>query len=94
MKDFLGNYGYSLIEKRASHYEHKNALRREMLRPFTPFHIANIKPFADSGVNHAVVMNAKGRFLDPAGHPDKEIRNVYEIDIILGIFPLGFSIAK
>ena len=84
--DFLGNKGFSMIQKEATRWSKKDFARTEMLRPFAPIHILKIKITADAGLLHWVVMTKKGSLLCPLGYSDEETRKSYLIDKIVGLY--------
>lgn len=83
--NYLGDNGFSIIHKAASHYNHKDFAREELLRPFAPVHIICTKPLFDSQ-HHAMVMDAKGKIYDPAGRTEDEVKTDYAVVECIGLF--------
>lgn len=84
--DFLGDKGFSTVEKVVTRYNRKDFAREEMLKPFAPAHLVKVKINADSSLFHWVVMTDKGKFLCPLGHDDAYTRNSYWIFKVVGLW--------
>lgn len=84
--DYLGDFGYSIVEKKIRNWNTKDFAKKEMLRPFAPVHIVSVKQFFDGNKSHVVVMTDKGKILCPNGATDKQIRECYLVDQIAGLY--------
>jgi hypothetical protein len=83
---YLGDAGCSVLYKNLMNWNEKDFARKEMFRPFAPAHILCIKQLYDATIYHAVVMDAKGKIYDPAGHTDKEVKSWYLLDEVIGVY--------
>lgn len=83
--NYLANEGLTIVRKTVPGYAHKDSAREEMMRPFAPMHIINIRPLYDSDY-HVVVMTADGHLYCPGGMTEDEIRNAYMVDEVIGIY--------
>jgi hypothetical protein len=84
-KDFICDYGFSVIEKRGGGYIDLDEHNKRMMTPFAPVHIVTVKQFIDAKINHCVVMNSKGKIYDPS---DKSRDKVfyYSVEHVMGFF--------
>jgi hypothetical protein len=84
--DYLGNKGYSIVQKEITHWGEKDFARKEMLKPFAPVHLVRVKINADSGLLHWIVMTAKGKLICPMEFTESSVRNSYLILKIVGLY--------
>jgi hypothetical protein len=84
--DFLGEHGFSVIEKSGTRYLDLAAHNRRMMQPFAPIHLVSVQQFVDKPkTTHCVVMDAKGKIYDPADKNAKDIL-YYSVHSVLGFF--------
>ena len=55
-------------------------------KPFADIHILTVQAFADSGCNHVIVMDKRGRVFDPDDAKTKDLSQYYSIVRVLGLF--------
>ena len=86
MVEYLADHNMTVVLKTLLSYATKDSARDEMMRPFAPIHIINLKQFCDSPDDHVVVMTADGHLYCPGGMTEDEIRNAYMVDEVIGIY--------
>jgi hypothetical protein len=87
--EYLGDLGYSVIQKGIIYYNHKDSLKDEIIKPFAPVHIVSIKLKIDS-TWHFVVMDINGKFFCPGEICHDDIRDAYYIQEVIGIYPSNY----
>src|SRR5687768_5081497 len=63
-RDYVCDKGFSSIEVISHGHTRLADSNKRMARPFADVHIAVVQPHADSDVNHAVVVDKRGRVYD------------------------------
>lgn len=84
--EYLADAGFSVIKKEVVFFNEKDDGRKELLKPFAPVHIVSIKQYFDLNKTHAVVMDAKGKLICPHGMSDAELRKVYRVEEVIGLY--------
>lgn len=93
-KDFICEHGYSVIERRGTHYLDVRSHNQRMMVPFAPVHIVTVRQYIDLPKHsHAVVMDAKGRIYDP-GDKDAQTIIYYSVEHIMGFFDDRQTVAR
>lgn len=83
---FVCEHGFSAIELVARNYSNVPATNQRMARPFAEIHIVNVQPRADSELNHAIVMDKRGRVYDPDNPDRKDLSHYYCIVRVMGFW--------
>lgn len=87
MMQWLADAGFAIILKEVQFYNHVNDARDEMLKPFALVHIVSLKQYVDSKLNHAVVMDSKGKLIDSDPKiTDKIMRSVHYVQWVIGLY--------
>lgn len=85
--EYLTDLGFGVITKEIFDVHPRNALDKEMLKPFADAHIVGVFQFADTQESHAVVMTKDGEILCPSGQPAEDLlKGIYFVDKVIGIF--------
>ncbi len=85
-REFVCDAGFSAVEAIAYGIETVSASNKRMARPFADIHIISVQPFIDSEVNHAVVMDKRGRIYDPDNPKRRDLSHYYYIVRVQGFF--------
>ncbi len=83
---YVCDQGFSAIEILAHGYNDVASTNKRMSRPFAEVHIVTVQPFADSTINHAIVMDRRGRVFDPDDPKSKDLTQYYSIIRVQGYF--------
>jgi hypothetical protein len=83
---YLADCGFQIIYKKVDFFNDIKFGRDELLKPFAPVHIVNVKQYFDAGSGHSVVMDKKGKIFCPNEVDEEEIKNAYCIDDVIGIY--------
>ena len=83
---FVCDQGFSSIEAISHGYHSLSDSNKRMARPFADVHIVSVQPFADSEINHAVVMDKRGRVYDPDRPDIKNLSAYYYIVRVSGFW--------
>lgn len=83
-RNYIASQGYSVVSKTAAFYSKVKENNSRMLKPFAPVHLVRVKIFANSKMNHLVVMDSKGRVFDPSEESVKSLAEYYEIIEVIG----------
>lgn len=83
---YLSDHGYSVIEKLSHAWMDLHQQNARMVIPFAPLHWVDVKQYANSPLDHAVVMDAKGRVYDPSAEENKNLNAYYQVRSIMGLF--------
>ena len=83
---FVCDHGFSTIEAIAHGITIQADSNKRMARPFADVHIVSVQPFADSEINHAVVMDRRGRVYDPDRPDIKSLSAYYYIVRVQGFW--------
>jgi hypothetical protein len=85
-RSFVCDQGFSSIEAISHGYHSLADSNKRMSRPFADVHIVSVQPFADSDMNHAVVMDRRGRVYDPDKPDIKSLAAYYYIVRVQGFW--------
>lgn len=85
-RTFVCDQGFTAIELLQYGYSNLASTNRRMNRPFADIHIVSVRPFADSKLNHAVVMDKRGRVYDPDSPQKKSLAEYYSIVRVTGFW--------
>lgn len=83
---YICDHGFSVIEVTSHGYQDVHASNARMSLPFAEIHVVTVQPFADSQLNHDVVMDSRGRVFDPEQPKVKDFSHYYAIVCVLGLF--------
>ena len=83
--DYLEREGCSTIHKQIVGGGHRFA-RKELSRPFAPVHIVQVSHFIDADCDHAIVMTARGRIIDPGRNNYTSLDYFYAVNQTVGIW--------
>lgn len=83
---FVCDQGFSSLEMISHGYSELAASNKRMNRPFADVHIVSVQPFADSEMNHAVVMDKRGRVYDPDRPEKRSLTEYYYIVRVTGFW--------
>lgn len=87
-REFITDHGFQAITKEVAAFHTTETSNREMLKPFAPIHLVEMKPWPDHGSWHAAVMDSKGKLYDPSGEPDKTVRKAHYISKVTGFWKI------
>lgn len=85
-RGFICDQGFSAIEVLQHGYCGLQAANKRMNRPFADVHLVSVQPFADSKINHAVVMDKRGRVYDPDRPEKRSLTEYYSIVRVTGFW--------
>ncbi len=85
-RGFICDHGFAALEMIAYGTTDVRASNERLRRPFADVHIVSVLPKADSKMNHALVMDARGRIYDPGLPKNKSFDDYYYIVSVLGFF--------
>lgn len=85
-RDFILEHGFSAIEVTPSTYKNVPTINKRLSKPFADIHFVSVQPFADSEVNHAIVMDKNGRVYDPEDPKCKDLSRYYCIVSVIGFW--------
>lgn len=91
-REFITDFGYQAITKESVCYHTVTSSNREMLKPFAPVHLVEMKPWCDRETWHAAVMDSKGKIIDPSGEPHSSIIKVHYISKVTGFWKVDAKI--
>ena len=83
-RDYILEHGFSAIEVIPSTYKNVPTINARLSKPFADVHIVTVQSFADSDLNHAVVMDKRGRVFDPDNPKRKDLSHYYCIVRVQG----------
>lgn len=85
-REFICDQGYSAVEAISRGYQNLNASNKRMARLFADVHIVSVQPKVDSRLNHAIVMDKRGRIYDPEDPKRKDLSHYYYIVRVTGFW--------
>ena len=85
-REFVCDQGFSSVEATARGYNNLAGSNKRMSRPFADVHIVTVQPKVDSRLNHAIVMDKKGRIYDPENPKIKDLSDYYYIVRVTGFW--------
>lgn len=85
-REFVQDRGFSAIEVLSRGYNNLNSSNKRMARPFAEVHILSVCPKVDSKMNHAIVMDRRGRIYDPEDPKRKDLSHYYHIVRVTGFW--------
>jgi hypothetical protein len=85
-REFVCNEGFSAIETLSRGYNNLASNNKHMARPFADVHIVTVQQKVDSRLNHAIVMDRKGRIYDPENPKLKDLSHYYYIVRVTGFW--------
>lgn len=85
-RSFVCDHGFSCVEAISHGYGSLAQSNKRMARPFADVHIVSVQPKADSEINHAVVMDRRGRVYDPDRPEIKSLTDYYYIVRVTGFW--------
>lgn len=84
---FVCEHGFTSIDKQAYGYMDVRVNNKRMLQPFGQIHIVRFTQFIDRKEGHAVVMDSKGKIIDPdTKDPYDPLKVHYSVDRVLGFW--------
>src|ERR1051326_703414 len=85
-RDYVLEHGFSGIEVIPARYNNVPLTNARISKPFAEVHILSVQPRADSDLNHAIVMDKRGRVYDHDPPQHKNLSHYYCIVRVLGLF--------
>lgn len=85
-RDFLLEHGFSGIEVIPARFNNVPVTNKRVGKPFAEVHVLAVQPRADSDLNHAIVMDKRGRVYDPDNPKRKDLSHYYCIVRVLGLY--------
>jgi hypothetical protein len=83
---FICDHDFSAMVVTPHGYSDIRASNRRVSRPFADVHFVSVRPFPDSTLNHAVVMDRRGRVFDPQTRGHRDLSPFYYINYVVGFF--------
>jgi hypothetical protein len=85
-RNFICDHGFSAVEVIAHGYHDIRQSNARMRRPFADVHVVSVLPQPDAEMNHAVVMDRRGRVYDPAMPKVRDLGEYYFICRVQGFY--------
>jgi len=85
-RNFLCEHGFSAIEAVAHGYGGVERSNARMAQPFAPVHLVTVQSQADATLNHAIVMDHRGRIYDPDNPKRRDLGHYYCIVSVTGLW--------
>jgi ABC-type bacteriocin/lantibiotic exporter with double-glycine peptidase domain len=83
---YLADHNINIITKEWKCYANVIKNNQRMAEPFADIHLVCVKPYADSNVHHAVVMDRNGKVYDPSDNGITKLTDYYEVVKVGGCY--------
>jgi hypothetical protein len=94
-REFITDFGFQAITKEVWCFHTTELINLEMIKPFAPVHLLEIKVWPDHSTWHALVMDQKGKLFDPAGYDEEWVRtHLHYIHRITGFWKIDAKVGK